>query len=225
MYNVLCTKYWNDQRERLVEIQFYGGNCVRLSTKKASIIVDDNLADLGLKSVTKSGDIALFTGAHGEPATDVRILIDQPGEYEVANTSIQGVAARAHIDEAGGFAATIYKIVGDDIRVAVVGHVYPELSDAQLEELGMIDVLIIPVGGSGYTLDGTDALKLIKKIEPKMVIPTHYADKGIKYPVSQADLTEAIKGLSMEPKETVPKLKVKEAELSDITQLVILERQ
>jgi len=207
-----------------MEIQFYGGNCVRLSTKKASIIVDDNLAELGLKPVTKSGDIALFTGPHSEPTADVRIMIDQPGEYEVANASIQGVAARAHMDE-DGLAATIYKIVGDDIRVAVVGHVYPELSDAQLESLGMIDILIIPVGGSGYTLDGIGALKLVKKIEPKMVIPTHYADRGVKYPVPQAELEEAVKGLAMEMKEPVPKLKVRETDLTDITQLVVLERQ
>ncbi len=208
-----------------MEIQYYGGNCVRLSTKKANIIVDDNLAELGLRSVTKSDDVAIYTGVHSDPVADVRIIIDQPGEYEVGNISIQGVGARAHVDEAG-LASTIYKIVGDDIRVAIVGHVYPELSDVQLENLGMIDVLIIPVGGSGYTLDGVGALKLIRKIEPKIIIPTHYADKALKYEVPQASLTDALKELSMEPKDTVEKLKLKSGELlGESNQLIILERQ
>ena len=207
-----------------MDIQYYGANCVRLSGKKASIVIDDNLAELGLKSVTKAGEIALFTGPHGEAAADAKLTIDQPGEYEVSDISIQGIGARAHIDE-GGMASTIFKITSDDIRIAVVGHVHPDITDHQLEELGMIDVLVIPVGGNGYTLDSVGALKLIKKIEPKLVIPTHYNDKAINYVVPQAELDDALKNMSMEPKETVAKLKVKLAELTDTTQLVVLERQ
>lgn len=208
-----------------MEIQFYGGNCVRLSSRKATVIIDDTLADLGLKSVTKAGDIALFTTAHGVPKAETKLVIDQPGEYEVSDTSIQGIAARAHIDEPDKQTATMYKIIGDDVRIAVVGHVYPELSDAQLEALGMIDLLIIPVGGNGYTMDAIGALSLIKKIEPRVVIPTHYADKAVKYPVPQAELAEALKGLAMEPKETVPKLKLKGTEFGEGTQLIVLEHQ
>ncbi len=208
-----------------MDMQYYGANCIRLSSKKATIVIDDNLADLGLKTVTKAGDIVLFTGAHGEAAADPKLVIDQPGEYEVSDISVTGIAARSHLEEAGSLDSTIYKLVIDDLRVAVMGHIYPELSDAQLEALGMIDVLFVPVGGSGYTLDAIGALSLIKKIEPKLVIPTHFADKAISYPVPQASLEDALKNLSMEPRETVAKLRIKPAELSDITQLVVLERQ
>lgn len=206
-----------------MEIQFFGANCMRLSTKKAQIVVDDNLADIGLKSVLKNGDIALFTGAHGESSEGLKLSIDQPGEYEVSDISIQGIAARAHIDEADQKNIIMYKIVADDVRIAIVGHIYPELSDAQLEALGAVDILIIPVGGNGFTLDAVGALHIIKKIEPKIVIPTHYDDKAIKYPVPQQSLGEALKGLAMEPRETVAKLKLKAGDMGDVTQLVILE--
>ena len=208
-----------------MELQYYGGNCVRLSTKKANIIIDDNLIELGGKTVTKAGDIALFTGPHGEPGADVKLVIDQPGEYEVSDVSIQGVAARAHIDEEGKKSTVMYRLLADDIRIAVLGHIYPYLSDDQLESLGTIDILIIPVGGNGYTLDPVGALEVIKKIEPKIVIPTHYADGKLKYPVPAVSLEEAIKGLSMEPKETVEKLKVKGGELfGESTQLIVLNK-
>lgn len=207
-----------------MEIQYYGANCVRLTTKKATVIIDDNLAELGLKSVTKTNDIGVFTAAH-TPLKEVKLTIDQPGEYEVSDTSIQGIAARAHMDEEGQKSATMLKIIGDDIRVAAVGHIHPDLSDEQLESLGTVDVLIIPVGGSGYTLDPIGALKVIKKIEPKIIIPTHYADKAIKYPVPQLELADAIKELAMEPAETVPKLKLKSGDIAEVTQLIVLERQ
>ncbi len=47
----------------------------------------------------------------------------------------------------------------------------------------MVDLLIVPVGGNGYTVDPVGAMKLIKAIEPKLVVPSHYADKALKYPV------------------------------------------
>ena len=106
----------------------------------------------------------------------------------------------------------------------VVGGIL-DLTDDELEAIGTIDVLIIPIGGNGYTLDGAGALKVIRKIEPNVVIPTHYADKKIKYPVEQQDLETALKGLAMEPKETVAKLKLKPADLTENTQLIVLERQ
>jgi L-ascorbate metabolism protein UlaG (beta-lactamase superfamily) len=209
-----------------MEIQYFGANCVRLATKKASVVIDDNLSELGQKTVTKSGDIVLFTGPHGDssPKADEKIVIDRPGEYEVSDVSINGIAARAHIDEENQYNATIYKIVDNDIRVVVTGHIYPELNDDQLEQIGMVDVLIIPVGGNGYTLDGIGALKVIRKIEPKVVIPTHFDEKGFSFPVPQQQLSEALKALVMEPKETLSKFKVKPPELTDTTQLIVLER-
>lgn len=207
-----------------MDIQFFGANAIRLSDKKASLIFDDNLADLGLSSVTKAGEVALFTGAHSAPKADAKLVIDYPGEYEVSNVSIRGVAARAHIEEEGKKSAVIYRMIMDDLKVVVLGHIYPELSDEQLEAIGMVDVLFIPVGGSGYTLDPIGALKLIKKIEPKLVIPTHFDDSKIKYPVPQQPLEEALKTLAMEPKETVDRLKLKPADIGEAMQVIVLKR-
>ncbi|HSX27539.1 MAG TPA: MBL fold metallo-hydrolase [Patescibacteria group bacterium] len=208
-----------------MELQFFGANCLRIVTKKATLVIDDNLVDLGQKSILKDGDIALFTGTHGPIAKDAKLLIDQPGEYEVSDISIKGIPARANMEDAGQQNATIFQLISDDIRVAVLGHIYPELNDAQLESLGTIDVMFIPVGDNGYTMDPIGALKLIKKVEPKIVIPTHYEDKALKYPVPQQPLEEAIKVLAMEPSETLPKLKIKAGELGDSTRLIVLERQ
>lgn len=207
-----------------MDIQFYGANCVVVGTKQARLAVDDNLAELGAKSVVKPDDILLYTMAHGQPAQAPKLLIDQPGEYEVTGVSVFGIAARSHMDEEGQMSATMYKVVADDVNVLVTGHIYPDLSDDQLEKIGMVDVLVIPVGGNGYTLDGVGALKLIKKIEPKLVIPTHYDDDKLQFPVPQQALEDALKALAMEPKETVAKLRIKPAELTDVTQLVVLER-
>ena len=205
-----------------MDIQFYGANCVVIGSKQARVVVDDNLADLGAKGISKDGDVALFTTGQEISPRAAKIMIDQPGEYEVSGVSIYGIAARAHIDTEDQRSATMYKIVLDDTNVLITGHIYPELSDSQLEAIGMVDVMIVPVGGNGYTLDGVGALKLIKKIEPKVVIPTHFDDSVLQFPVPQQPLEQALKSLAMEPKESVAKLKLKGSELGDVTQLIVL---
>ncbi len=207
-----------------MDAQYYGANCIVLTAKQARIVIDDNLVDMGGKSVAKEGDIALFTSAHAVPVQKARLIIDQPGEYEVSGISVYGIAARAHIDTDSQKTATMYKIISDDLSILVTGHVYPELSDAQLELIGMIDIMFVPVGGNGYTLDGVGALKLIKKVEPKVVVPTHYDDPKMTFPVPQQPLESALKALAMEPKETITRARFKPTELSDTTQLIVMEK-
>jgi L-ascorbate metabolism protein UlaG (beta-lactamase superfamily) len=206
-----------------MDMQFYGANCIVLSNKNNRVVIDDTLTTLGAKSVSKDGDISLFTGEHQPVAAKSKIVIDMPGEYEASNVSIFGLQARAHMDEDGKKSAIIYKITWGDVRVLVTGHVFPKLTEADLESIGIIDVMFVPVGGSGYTLDATGAMQMIKQVEPKIVIPTHYNDANLKFEVPQGELESAIATMGMEPKERISKYQFKLADGSDTTQLVVLE--
>lgn len=206
-----------------MDIQFYGANCITVTIKGARIVIDDNLEELGGKSITKADDIVLFTGPHKDDAPSGRLMFDSPGEFEVADTSIVGIPERLHIDE-DGLRSTMFKISAGDLSVLIVGNVYPNVNEDQLERIGLVDVMVVPVGGSGYTLDPLGALKLIKEIEPKLIIPTHYAIAGINYPVAQTDLQTALKELGMESREQAGKLKLKPSDITDVAQLVVLEK-
>ena len=207
-----------------MEIQFYGANCITIANKQVRLTIDDNMSDLGGKPVAKAGDVVIFTSVHGITPQEAKITIGQPGEYEVLGVFVYGISAQAHMDEKNVKNATMYKIVIDDIRFLVTGHIYPELTDTQLEAIGIIDVMFVPVGGNGYTLDPIGALKLIKKVEPKLVIPTHYDNPKLTFPVPQQPLESALKALSMEPKETLAKLKLQAANLPETTQLIVLDQ-
>lgn len=207
-----------------MEFQYYGGNCISITTKKARIIVDDNLVELGLKSIAKPEDILLFTDNPKPAPENFKLVITDPGEYEVSEISVFGIPARSHLDESGKESATIYKIQYEDLRIGIVGHIHPDISEDHIEELGAVDILFVPVGGNGYTLDGVGAMSVIKKFEPKIVIPTHYNDDKLKYEVPQQDLEMALKSLSMEPKDRVSKFKPKSSDLLEGLSLIVLER-
>jgi len=207
-----------------MDIQFYGANCIKITSNKATIVIDDNLQDLGCKPIAKSGDIVIGTMSKITPPEDPAIFIDQPGEYEVSDCSIKGIAVRAHIDELNQRSGVAYRIDSNDIRVAVVGHIYPDIDEATLEAIGVVDVLIVPVGGGGFTLAPIGAHKVISAVGPKLIIPTHYANNSLKYEVSQVTLEEALKTLG-EVSETTTKLKLKSTDLPDIAKVVVVEPQ
>lgn len=199
-----------------MDIEYKGGNCVIITAKKTTFCIDPKISDIGLKDQVAKATAQLATQHRFKVEDDdVSIIIDGPGEYEVENISVKGVAAQAHTDAKDApKMATIYRIDTSDVSVAVVGHIHPDLSEAQLEAIGVVDVLVVPVGGNGYTLDATGAVKIVKMIDPKIIIPTNYADKGINYPVPQAGLDLFVKELGA-PVETMSKAKLKAGSLPE----------
>lgn len=199
-----------------MDIEYKGGNCVILSIKKNVIAVDPKLSDLKLKDQGANAAVQLLTQPQFEaPHNEDALIINGPGEYEVANISIQGVAARAHMDGPDdGKKATMYSVTTEDISLVVTGHIHPDITEDQLEALGVVDVLVVPVGGNGYTLDAAGAVEVIRKIDPKVVIPTHYADDTTSFEVPQADLEVFVKELGATV-ETSNKLKLKAGTFGD----------
>jgi L-ascorbate metabolism protein UlaG (beta-lactamase superfamily) len=139
------------------------------------------------------------------------------------NVAIKGIAAERMIDHDKSKQATIYRIDMGDVVVAVIGHVASPLTETQLEELGVVDIAIVPVGGSGYTLDAHQAVSVVRELNPKVVIPTHYADSALKYEVPQMDLESFIKELGAEH-ETTPKYKIKNGVLPETLTIVEITR-
>jgi L-ascorbate metabolism protein UlaG (beta-lactamase superfamily) len=207
-----------------MEITYRGGNCVEIAVKKETVVIDGGLSALGLKdSIAKEG-VYLATQVGFNPSkVDESLRIEGPGEYEVRNVSIKGIASQRMIELNDDKKATIYRLVIDGVSFAIVGHVRVPLTEDELEKIGVVDIAIVPVGGGGYTLDGHQAMKVVKQLEPKVVIPTHYADSALNYEVPQNGLDEFIKEMGAE-NETVTTYKVKGAVLPAQLTLVEIER-
>lgn len=195
----------------MLDIEYKGGNAVIISTKKVSLVIDPKVSLLGLKDVSVKDTVEVATeqrfaiGGQG-----ARLAIEGPGEYEIGDVSVRGIAATRHIDtETSEPISTIYRIETGDVRIGVIGNVSPKLSEDQQESLGVIDILILPVGGNGYTLDATSAAMVVRQMSPKAVIPVHYADDGLTYEVPQDTLETFTKELAAPVEEAGTKYKVK----------------
>ncbi|HET6746535.1 MAG TPA: MBL fold metallo-hydrolase [Candidatus Saccharimonadales bacterium] len=195
----------------MFDIEYKGGNGVVIATKKSELVIDPNLTVVGLKPLVTKGKIELATEERFAINDPEAILnAEGPGEYEVGDFSIQGISAHRHIDnETDEKKSTIYRIEVGDVRIALLGNVAPKLSEDQLEEIGVVDVLILPVGGGGLTLDATSAAAIVRSVDPKVVIPVHYADSTLTYEVPQESLEVFTKELAAPVEKIEGKFKVK----------------
>jgi L-ascorbate metabolism protein UlaG (beta-lactamase superfamily) len=196
----------------MFEIEYKGGNGVVIATKKTTALIDPKLSVVGLKDLAIKEAVEIATEPRlATGGKDAQLCIEGPGDYELGDFSIRGVAATRHIDvETDEKIATIYRIEVGDVRIALLGNIAPKLSELQLEEIGVVDIVILPVGGGGLTLDATSAASLVRQIDPKAVVPTHYSDNALTYDMPQDTLETFVKELGA-PLETVAKYKVKAA--------------
>lgn len=197
----------------MFDIEYKGGNAVVITTKKTTLIIDPKLSEVGLKDLAVKDVVELATEPRFALNSPSALLpLEGPGDYEIGDFSIHGASAVRHIDtEADEKLATIYRIEVGDVRIALLGNIAPKLSEDQLEELGVVDFLILPIGGGGLTLDPTSATGLVRQIDPKVVIPTHFADPAVKYEMPQESFETFVKELSAPVEEAGAKYKVKGA--------------
>ncbi len=193
----------------MLEIDYKGANSVVITGKDASLWVDSLSNPVSYKP-GKGTIVYLATEQRfmPEPHEDV-LQLEGPGEYETGPFWVHGVAAQRHVDtQEQGNHTTIYRIDISEFRVGILGNIDPNLSEDQLEAIGTVDILVLPVGGGGYTLDAAAAVKLIRQIEPKAVIPVHYAAEGVSYEVPQ-DVLEIFTHALGATVETLPRVKMK----------------
>ncbi len=165
------------------DIQYLGHSCFRLRGRDGTVICDPYDRSVGLDIGKPAAHIVTVSHQHPDHANVAAVkplrerifLIDGPGEYEVGGISVTGV--RTFHDkhkgaERGG--NTVYVIHMDDIVFCHLGDLGHELTTHQIDDIGNVDVLFIPVGGD-ETIGPSEAVSIISQIEPRIVIPMHYA--------------------------------------------------
>lgn len=111
-------------------------------------------------------------GVAGSP-----FIISDPGEYEVRGVFVHGIQDPS-VDE-GLKRPLIFSIMAEDMNVAFLDQLNRKPTDFEIEALGNVDILVLPVGG-GEVMDGKTATNVISMIEPRIVMPMHYHVPGIK---------------------------------------------
>lgn len=216
-----------------MNINWRGQSCFQITSSQnknnqVSIVIDPFDDSIGLKAPKLQADVLLISHDHrdhnnikavsGDP-----LIINGPGEYDVKEAAINGIPG-FHDNSQGSEkgAITIYTIETEEIKLCHLSDLgQKELTSEQLDRIGDVDILMIPIGGT-YTINSAEAIKIMAQIEPKIIIPMHYKIPKLNIKLDGAD--NFLKALGIKNLEPLPKLSIKKKDIStEEAKIIILQ--
>lgn len=195
-----------------MQISYFGLTSFKLSSKDIVSIIDPFDKSTGLVPPRGNADLLILSDktnpsySYTQSISGEPFVIDSAGEYDVKGHTITGIPVK----DKDGKVITIYLIELEGIKILTLSHIKElALGQDELEDIGEVDILLIPVGGKSV-MEYDDAAKAVNLIEPKIVIPSHYKISGLD--VEAASEEKFLKELGGKS-ETMEKLVIKKKEL------------
>ena len=212
-------------------LNYYGLSFFRAMGNQSdvSVVFDPFDQHSGWRLPKPSADLVLSSDPTAKPASlsvkaregSSPFFITAPGEYEVRRVFVYGIAAQKRSGGKKTDDACVLYVAGiDDVYVAHLGTLDRTLTEAELDALGRIDVLLLPVGG-GSVLDPSVAVEVITQIEPRIVVPMMYKLAGVKTDLRPVE--DFLKEYGTKDAEHEDKLKVLKKDLpAEETKVIVL---
>lgn len=209
-----------------MEIIWYGLSCFKLSERGTASVVTDPYdhhqtsypaLNLTADIVTISHDDlgqSYLKAVHGTP-----YIVHGPGEYEVGDVFITGIQTGGQ-KESEHSHNTLYVFNFNALTVAHLGDLGRIPTQSEIEAIGTVNVALVPVS-SERSLSPARAAEVISLLEPKIVIPMHFASPDSS--VSLDALSKFLKEMGLSEAKTLPALKVTSASLPEETQVIVLD--
>ncbi len=211
-----------------MDITWLGHASFKIKGKGATVVTDPYDEKIGFKLPKAEADIITVSHNHydhnayslvaGDP-----FLVDGPGEYEIKGINVVGVPS-FHDNKRGQERGknTLFNLRVDGVNITHLGDLgQDELTSRQIDSLGNIDVLMVPVGGV-YTIDASLAVKIVASLEPSIIIPMHFRDKDSKLDLEPVE--KFLKEMGKEDIQADNKLSISKDRLPTEPQVVLLSK-
>jgi len=175
-----------------MKIRWYGHACFLIRSTKNIVTDPHDGKSIGLPEPKIRSEIVTISHNHfdhncsrivqGNPT-----IVNTVGKKEVLEVNITGI--NSYHDDCQGAKRgenIIFKINIEDMTICHLGDLGEIPSESQIKEIGSVDILFIPVGGT-YTLNSKEALEVAKILSPKVVVPMHYRVHGLSLPIQPVD--------------------------------------
>jgi L-ascorbate metabolism protein UlaG (beta-lactamase superfamily) len=208
-----------------MEISWLGHSCFIIKGKEKTVITDPYHPDLGYSLGEPKADIVTLSHLHPghsyvKGVANNPKLIKLPGESEIGGVFITGIAT-FHDNERGETRGKniVYNIEMDGMALCHLGDLGHPLRPEIVDELGVIDILFLPVGEVS-TMAVSTAVATVKELNPHIVIPMHYKTDVVARSLEPVD--KFLKEMGIREAELRNKLSISESSLPSGTQVVVL---
>jgi len=177
----------------MLQIRWHGHACFEITNDVTLVTDPHDGKSIGIPAPNVTGDVILVSHDHYDHNSvktvekeDSKVVTDER-KKNISNIEIKGI--ESFHDECNGAKRgknIIYKFIMDDISFCHLGDLGHELDVDDVQKIGDVDILFIPVGGT-FTVDAEQAWKVINSIKPKIAIPMHYKIGGLSLPIDSVD--------------------------------------
>ncbi len=210
-----------------MEITWYGHSCFRLIERGMAAVVTDpyDATAVGFAPLKLRADIVTISheaAGHNylEAVKGVKHVINGPGEYEIGGVFITGFNTNGRKRKQDEPKNTLYLFDFDPLTVLHLGDLRRVPSQSEIESLGEVHIVLVPVGGGG-ALKPAQAAEVIGLLEPKVVIPMHYRTEHTT--LDLLPLQKFLKEMGVSSVRDETTLKITYRQLPDETQIIVLE--
>jgi len=178
----------------MLQIRWHGHSCWEITNDITLVTDPHDGRSIGIPAPNVHGDIILVSHGHSDHSSGIKIVEKQDSKIikderkrNISNIEIRGI--ESYHDECRGEKRgknIIYRFTIDGIEFCHLGDLGHDLDEKSIENIGEVDVLFIPIGGT-FTVDDKKAWDIIKKIKPRIIIPMHYKIGGLSLPISGID--------------------------------------
>jgi L-ascorbate metabolism protein UlaG (beta-lactamase superfamily) len=215
----------------LVDISWLGHACFRLRGRDVSILTDPFEGDdWGYPPLSTTADVITISNPHPHHAglsgvSGAQRVLRGPGEYEIGGALIWGVRTPRRAEENGHAPVrnTAYVIQIEDLTICHLGDLTETtLTNEQLNHIKDSAVLLVPVGGH-CTINAAQATTVIAQIEPKIIVPMHYATDETRGHLDLDEIGRFCREMGSSDAAPRPRLSVTAASLPSEPTVVLLE--
>ena len=214
-----------------MRLSWYGKNCIKIQTKakrggeETTILLDPFDKKVGLRPPQGKTDIVTLSNigllGSAKKFQGKSFIIDSAGEYSLRGVNIEGI--ESFQDNKNGELKgrnTIFTVESEGIKVCHLGNIGHTLTEEEVEAIGDVDVLLIPVGNPD-NLTLKQLKEIVGQLEPGIIIPMNYKVKGLKEKLN--DCKEFCGEFGAKSGKGEAKLNIKEKDVKDMeNNLVVL---
>ena len=155
-----------------MKLTWNGHSCFTFDTDAGVVVFDPYETDYvpGLHLPALAADVVLCSHGHEDHCYSQGVKQTR----RAVGFTVETVAT--HHDEAGGSLRgenTVHIVDVNGFRLAHLGDLGHVLTAEQVQAMGHIDVLLVPMGGY-YTIDARQAKTVCELLQPTVIVPMHY---------------------------------------------------
>ena len=208
-----------------MELTWIGHSCFRLRGRDATVITDPCPKGSGYPVGRASAEVVTISNTHPNHAAIDEVaggptVLDGPGEYEIQGVTVTGVRTNPPRAGQNGLHNTSYIITIDDVTVCHLGDLANLPTAEQVELMKDANVLLVPVGGH-CTISAPEAVEVVSQVEPKIVVPMHYATDVSTVELDGVD--RFLREMGVANVEPQPRLNVTRSSLPDEPTVILLQ--